>query len=144
MKVIEDGARPILDMGSCKDSNTILWKYRRKPGAALGIFEGTDTWCDYGVKSVSMVSIEHDTYVRQVSTNVGESHALAAQIGGRQQRLTMETVAVQPLRKPWLQLVRAHPSGDEISTASAMDRRHISYLCSIPSMSFSSSVSYYP
>ena len=88
-----------------------------------------------------MVSIGHVTYVRQASANVDESHALAAQIEGRLQRLkyTMETGAVQPLRKPWLQLVRVHPSGDEISTASAMDGRHISYLCSTASMSFESS-----
>lgn len=53
------------------------------------------------------------TYALQALANVDESHALAAQIGGRRQRLqcTIATVAVRVSNKPGWQVVGVHPSG---------------------------------
>lgn len=98
-------------------------------------------------KVCTRVSLTHcyggnHTYALQAVADVDEFRALAAQIGGRQQKLqrTVATVAVQVSKKQGEQLVGVHPSrfqsGEWSSNALAKHRCHISYLSSLSDSSY--------
>lgn len=100
MKLVEDGARAILDVRSGKYSHAVLGKLGRKVRSALGVFNGGDAWCNCPPNSVLPAAEDVYTHVRQFSADADVSHAQAARIEDRPQTLkhTVGTGEVQSSR----------------------------------------------